>query len=463
MINIHRTCRHAMDTCRPSWSTAFKVWLIDMVKLSIESAIGEYGGKFYKPKSGCPTGGSLSVQIANIAVFFVLLKALYSDKLLMKDIVDIKRFIDDGVGIHSMTSRSFSKWKKSISERVAFYGLTIKESDWNEPSVKHDMINFLDINFSFDGNRDLQTDLYRKPTDARAYLHFNSCHPPHSFAGSVKSQALRLRRIINNDGRLHVQLEELKRDFRKCEYPLRMLDNIIDPIKLQSRSLEKRKKNEDNDDRIRVISTYGRDDELVSIFKKAEKINNVVKFSFVKKTGPSLRNILTKPKRIALGEKHGFTKACQRRRCAACGLMSNKEKLKGPNRKTYHTKEGCCTTKNCIYHAECKLCEKPYCGKTTQRLAGRISGHRSKFKECRDPKGKQINFGDDDHLLGMHLVFHHGLTETDAFNTNYSFTVLEECCPKDLDRKEHEWVQKLQTVTPYGLNAHDPFGIPLVL
>ena len=63
----------------------------------------------------------------------------------------------------------------------------------------------------------------------------------------------------------------------------------------------------------------------------------------------------------------------------------------------------------------------------------------------------------------MHLVFHHGLTEADAFNKTYKFTVLEECCPRDLDRKEHEWVQKLQTVTPYGLNAHDPFGIPLVL
>ena len=189
----------------------------------------------------------------------------------MKDIIDVKRFIDDGVGLHSMTKRSFSKWKGTVSDRVATYGLTIKESDWSEPDLKYGMINFLDINFSFDKNKDLQTDLYRKPTDARAYLHFNSCHPPHSFAGSVKSQALRLRRIINDDGRLQVQLEELKKDFRKCEYPLRMLNNIIDPIKTQSRSLVKRKKQEVKDDRIRVISTYGRDEELVNIFKKAEK------------------------------------------------------------------------------------------------------------------------------------------------------------------------------------------------
>ena len=216
-----------------------------------------------------------------------------------------------------------------------------------------------------------------------------------------------------------------------------MLNNIIDPIKTQRRSLEKRRKQEIEDDRIRVISTSGCDEELVNIFKKAEKISKSVKFSYVKKTGPSLRNILTKPKRIALGEKSGPTKPCRRRRCAACGLMSDKVKLKGPNRKDYYTKEGCCTTKNCIYHAKCKLCDKPYCGKTTQRLANRISGHRSKFKECR-VAGNNINFGDEDHLLGLHLVYHHGLTEANAFNQSYSFTVLEECCPKDLDRKEHE-------------------------
>ncbi|HAO14743.1 MAG TPA: hypothetical protein DDE71_04180, partial [Tenacibaculum sp.] len=70
----------AMDTCRPEWSTGFKSWLIDLVQLSIDSAIGEYRGKFYRPKGGCPTGGSLSVQIANVTVFFVLNKVLYQDK-----------------------------------------------------------------------------------------------------------------------------------------------------------------------------------------------------------------------------------------------------------------------------------------------------------------------------------------------------------------------------------------------
>ena len=59
----------AMDVCREDWSYEFKCWLLDLVKLSIDSAVGEFQTKFYKPKGGLPTGGSLSVEVANITVF----------------------------------------------------------------------------------------------------------------------------------------------------------------------------------------------------------------------------------------------------------------------------------------------------------------------------------------------------------------------------------------------------------
>ena len=77
----------------------------------------------------------------------------------MKNVIDIKRFMDDGAGLHCMTRRSFSKWKTAVSKGVATYGLTIKDSDWSEPKEEHGMIHFLDINFSFDKSKALQTDL----------------------------------------------------------------------------------------------------------------------------------------------------------------------------------------------------------------------------------------------------------------------------------------------------------------
>ena len=86
------------------------------MRLSINASIGEYIGKFYKQKKGLPTGGSLIVEIANITVYYVLKKTLYSDKTAMKNIVSIKRYIDDGVGVHTMTKRKFDIWMERFSK-----------------------------------------------------------------------------------------------------------------------------------------------------------------------------------------------------------------------------------------------------------------------------------------------------------------------------------------------------------
>ena len=64
----------------------------------------------------------------------------------MKNIVSMKRFIDDGVGLHCMNQNAFKKWKMEVSKRVSDKGLSIKKTDWSEPKEKHKMINFLDIN-----------------------------------------------------------------------------------------------------------------------------------------------------------------------------------------------------------------------------------------------------------------------------------------------------------------------------
>ena len=124
--------------------------------------------------------------------------------------------------------------------------------------------------------------------------------------------------------------------------------------------------------------------------------------------------------------------------------------------------KGNCTSKNLIYHAACKHCQKVYVGKTTQILSNRINGHRNKFNDCRRNPRKKIKVTED-HLLGLHILYQHGLKSSNAFDNSYDFTILDTCHPKDLDRKEHIWIQKLKCVAPYGLNAHDPFGIPIVM
>ena len=62
--------RDAMDICRPTWSPNLKNWVLNLLHLSIESAVSVIREKFYRPKGGLPTGGSISVEGANITVFF---------------------------------------------------------------------------------------------------------------------------------------------------------------------------------------------------------------------------------------------------------------------------------------------------------------------------------------------------------------------------------------------------------
>ena len=128
------------------------------------------------------------MQLANITVYHIMREAVYSKPLLMNNVKEAKRYIDDGAGFY------------------AGYRLFIDESMIKELG---DYVLFIDIQFCFDLRGRLQTDLYVKPTDARSYLNFNSAHPRHTFSGIVYSQCLRLRRIINNQNRLAKRLNEL--------------------------------------------------------------------------------------------------------------------------------------------------------------------------------------------------------------------------------------------------------------
>ena len=93
----------------------------------------------------------------------------------------------------------------------------------------------------------------------------------------------------------------------------------------------------------------------------------------------------------------------------------------------------------------------------------RVNGHRAKFYECLTYQGDRSDLDDDDHLLGLHLFFQHSIRERAGFNESYVFTILEDCSPRELDAKEHKWIQQLKAIKPFGLNSHDPFGIPLLL
>ena len=147
--------------------------------------------------------------------------------------------------------------------------------------------------------------------------------------------------------------------------------------------------------------------------------------------------------------------------------MSNLDHVINSKKERFKSAAGSCTSKNVVYSAICKLCNKLYVGKTTQMICGRICLHKSAYNRYRKLKGNVAGLNveemDDTFALSIHLYNEHGLDTNEAFKDNYKFAILEHCSPKILQLREHIWIQRLQSLTPLGLNLNIPFGFPLLM
>ena len=382
----------------------------------------------------------------------------------MEKIISIKRFIDDGTGIHFMSNQEFDVWRTNLKNEVNKSGLNIKDTDWNIAESSSDTVNFLDLLIWIDDNNTIQTDLYIKPTDSRNYLSFESCHPNHMFAGIVYTQALRIRRIVSINDRLKVQLDLLAEAFLKCRYPKKLINDIIEKVKNLPRILRRPIDSTPTirEEKIIMVSKYGADKHLHNIVDSLPNKNHFP-ITKVHKTSPSLKKMICTPRRTCLGPRKGISNKCLRPRCSCCDMMSQNDNVCDTSRKKHQTGNGNCTTKLVLYHLKCEHCGISYVGKTAQMLANRISGHRAKYYDLIRNMGNIEKTDDkDEYTLGKHLYNNHGLRNPDGFNSSYKLTILEKCTPLSLDVKEHLWIQKLRTITPMGLNSVDPFGIPLL-
>ena len=461
---VREAVKHAIHECKPLWDDKFVHWLLSLIDLSMEAGFGKFDNKWYRPKTGIPTGGNISVQIANIAVFYAIKFSLYSNEDMMKDIVSTKRFIDDGTGIFSGSMEEFNSWKEEFTDKLKKFKLYIKDGDWDVAFNAGEMVHILDIYFGFDHDGALITDLYRKETDSRGYLHFNSCHPNHVFSSIVYSQALRLKRIVSNTSMLDKHLNEMENDFLSAKYPKQMVRNIINKVKSSPRTLAKNKHTQ-FDDTIILSSTFGRDSSLKEIVHETCKPFNKA-FKCVSKTGPTIKSMLCNVKCISMGNRYGHSKPCGHKLCKACGLISGKSEINSKEGQKFRTAEGTCNTHNCVYAASCRICNKIYTGKTTQKNNRRINGHRDFLKKyVTNPESLNSNSDlneQDKYSLAVHLDQEHDIRTFTGLDDNYEFTILEKCSPRSLDLKEHLWIQKLASLTPFGLNSYSPLGFSLI-
>ena len=445
----------AVSTLGPTWSPSFVTWIKNLISLSLEAAFVSFRGIFYKGKSGIPTRGTLSVELANIAVRYVLRDLFNRDDFYSQNIVMFVRFVDDGAGILRATDSQFVDWFNNLnSQSQARFNLSFTYS--LNPITEWTI--FLDIKFKYlQGN--LHTDINIKETDACRYLEFSSHHPRHTFSSIIYSQAIRYRRIIKDNTLLHQRLDELKSYFASSSYDEKLIDRIIDKVRTMPRILVYKKK-EVNSEPSRTTywtCTYGpgfieaknRSIEVNSILGSSNQVNLMdQRVQVVPRRAPNLKNILFKRKAFSMNPKSsnnnslGNNMPCGRPRCMSCTLIGEIF----VNGVKVDSEGGTCTTVNCIYLAQCQLCysnnninRSNYVGKCTTALSIRISGHRAGFNSivlCSD----EIS---DKNCLWAHLTNTHGKKSRCDFNKSYRFCILKTCDPKNLRFNEQFFIEKL--------------------
>ena len=451
-------------------------WLLELVDLSLNSNYGKHGSFWYKGKTGIATGGSLSVSLANITVFYVLKSIIYDSDDVPDSLLGLKRFVDDLTGLWTGSKQEFITWADSVNSQLRGYGLSIKDNptanwDFNPPG--HHTV-FLDIKYTFSETEGLHTDVNIKETDARVYLHFSSFHPRQTFPSIVYSQCLRYRTIINDEILLHRRLVELRECFVRSGYPKRMVDGIILDVCQRKRNLNYSQKVKTSPYRVNWVQTFS--PVTKSIQKVVKEANGVIQESstwknttdilgVVNRRAKNLGDMLLQRKRLSLDTPTDcpgttrctpFPKPGQRRKrgrpCASCFMASNKSTIKSTaTGQLFKTPKADCKSKNLVYCAQCRICDKQYTGKTVNKLQQRISGHRSHV-------GDTTFDETDEAALAEHLSEDHNYDSVGLFNHSYTFTVLE-ISPHNLDQAEQRWVSRLVSMRPFGLNKEKPRGV----
>ena len=146
----------------------------EIIKFSFHNAYVSNQNDIFKSKIGIPTGGSLSRQIADIFLHWVLFVKANPCIPAVEAIRFFKRFIDDCIGIWRGSRRSFDNFVNLLNREAAKFGIKfpVKEIQFGKS------VHMLELTVYLDDHNAIHYEGYTKPTDAKRYLNTPKFPPP---------------------------------------------------------------------------------------------------------------------------------------------------------------------------------------------------------------------------------------------------------------------------------------------
>ena len=114
---------------------------------------------------------------------------------------------------------------------------------------------FLDCDVIKENNK-LKTDVYQKPTDCHLYLDYASAHPSHFKISISYSQALRLRRICDDQETLKKRIRQYTDYFVACGYRRSFVKKEMEKVLKIDRKNALKKKEKRKESRIPLVMSY---------------------------------------------------------------------------------------------------------------------------------------------------------------------------------------------------------------
>ena len=417
-----------------------------------------FNGKHYLQIAGTAMGTRVAPTYANI--FMAYFEEIHVYTYPKRPMFWV-RFIDD----------IFMIWEHGQSELDIFLKYlnrvhaTIKFT--SESSTQE--VSFLDTQVKLQGDGTITTDLYTKPTDSNNYLMYTSAHPTHCKKGIPLGQFLRIRRICTEREDFVKQSVDKGKHFIRRGYPTDLVVKAFKKALQMDRSSLLRPpepKDKANESNILVTSYNPGFQGLKTVVQENWDIlgkscatreihKKRVLTSF--RRPKNLRDALvraklpkTKPADNTVTPGGTPCNPCNTKSCRYCPRLNKTGHITCPvTKRSYITRHNItCKSSNLIYCLTCKTCGIQYVGQTKNRLMDRFQahfyniGHNKQVSEI----GKHFNKPD-----------HHGLDDVEIHILDFIHAYPEGRRSKHLrDLIEYNWIQRLHTNAPTGLNFMDP-------
>lgn len=465
-----RAVARALTRARPGASKPSNTSLLRLLRLVFESNIFTFSdGKkrhYYLQTNGVSMGSKCAPSVA--CTFMGEFERLHVSNLpdnSPKPLLWL-RYIDDIFCIWTHgepTLLAFTDWLNSLHPRIKF---TCTKSSTS--------VDFLDTKVFFDNDHKLSTDLFIKPTSSLSYLHRTSHHPCHIFTSLPFGEFLRVRRNCSDLTTFDKSADILLEGFISRGYDPQTLQQAL--IRARNTKRETLLQNYENlvahhnttttsinHENFFLIMDYHPQNKVIrkimqnnwDIMGSSDKTRDLYhsKLTCGSRRNPRLRDLLVRSS-IPIPPSHGksgkISNRCSTANCKYCeNLDTSGQIFSTVLARHFPAKHNVsCRSHNVVYCLTCLICKLQYVGQTKRTFHERLYEHQRNIRQRNvdEPLGR--HFCLPGHDSNPNNVKSHIL----AFITKPSDT--NEALNMRL-KFERDWIYRLRTSLPHGLNAMD--------